>query len=64
MHGHSVWRRDPLVHGELPNAEGWAATELSLPMHPDLRPEEIERVAEAVHAAVCTSINPQGAIRC
>jgi dTDP-4-amino-4,6-dideoxygalactose transaminase len=38
-------------HGELPVAESWAAEELSLPMHPGLRSDEIERVADAVYAA-------------
>jgi dTDP-4-amino-4,6-dideoxygalactose transaminase len=52
LHGHSAWRDRPLRHGELPRAEAWAAEELSLPMHPDLQPAELERVAEAVHAAV------------
>jgi dTDP-4-amino-4,6-dideoxygalactose transaminase len=35
-----------------PVAEAWAAEELSLPMHPDLQPHEIERVVRAVHAAI------------
>jgi dTDP-3-amino-3,4,6-trideoxy-alpha-D-glucose transaminase len=39
-------------HGEFPVAEVWAAEELSLPMHPDLQPHEIERVVRAVHAAI------------
>ncbi len=56
VHGHAVWRDRDLVHGELPQAEAWAAEELSLPMHPDLRPEEIEHVAAALHAAVSESI--------
>ncbi len=38
--------------GEFPVAEAWAAEELSLPMHPDLQPHEIERVVRAVHAAI------------
>jgi dTDP-4-amino-4,6-dideoxygalactose transaminase len=52
VHQHPAWRGRPLVHGELPNAEKWASQELSLPMHPDLLPDELERVVEAVHAAV------------
>jgi dTDP-3-amino-3,4,6-trideoxy-alpha-D-glucose transaminase len=52
VHGHDAWRKSTLRHGELPIAEAWAAEELSLPMHPDLRREEIEHVAGAVHAAV------------
>jgi dTDP-4-amino-4,6-dideoxygalactose transaminase len=50
VHGHPAWAGHELRHGELPVAEAWAAQELSLPMHPDLQTEEIERVAEAVHA--------------
>jgi dTDP-4-amino-4,6-dideoxygalactose transaminase len=51
VHGHEAWTESPLRHGALPNAEAWAAEELSLPMHPDLLPDEVERVADAVHAA-------------
>ncbi len=52
VHGHEAWADSQLRHGALPIAEGWAAEELSLPMHPDLFPDEIERVAEAVQAAL------------
>jgi dTDP-4-amino-4,6-dideoxygalactose transaminase len=52
IHGHPAWADRPLRHGELPNAEAWAAQELSLPMHPDLEEGEIERVADAVQTAV------------
>jgi dTDP-4-amino-4,6-dideoxygalactose transaminase len=52
IHGHPAWADLPPRHGELPNAEAWAAEELSLPMHPDLEPDEIERVADAVRTAV------------
>jgi dTDP-4-amino-4,6-dideoxygalactose transaminase len=52
VHGHEAWREHPLRHGALPVSEDWAARELSLPMHPDLTRAEIERVAEAVHAAL------------
>jgi dTDP-3-amino-3,4,6-trideoxy-alpha-D-glucose transaminase len=48
VHGHSAWGSSPPKHGELPVAEAWAAEELSLPMHPELRPHEIERVADVV----------------
>ncbi len=40
------------VTGEIPIAQAWAAEELSLPMHPDLTDEEVERVAEAVTEAI------------
>jgi dTDP-4-amino-4,6-dideoxygalactose transaminase len=56
IHGHPAWRDRPLVHGEVPTADAWAAEELSLPMHPDLLPEEIERVVEGVHAALSVSL--------
>jgi dTDP-4-amino-4,6-dideoxygalactose transaminase len=56
IHGHPMWTGRDLRHGELPQAEAWAAEELSLPMHPDLQPEEIKRVADAVHAVVSTAI--------
>lgn len=56
VHAHPAWRDRPLVHGEVPRAEAWAAEELSLPMHPNLLPEEIERVVEAVHAALPASL--------
>jgi dTDP-4-amino-4,6-dideoxygalactose transaminase len=53
VHGHPAWRDRPLRHGQLPRAEAWAAEELSLPMHPGLLDAEIERVVDAVHAALC-----------
>jgi dTDP-4-amino-4,6-dideoxygalactose transaminase len=56
VHGHALWAGRRLRRAELPHAEAWAAQELSLPMHPDLRPDEIERVATAVNAAVSASI--------
>ena len=52
LHGHPVWGQQMLRHGALPHAEAWAAQELSLPMHPDLLLEEIERVAQAIDLAV------------
>lgn len=51
VHGHPAWANSQLRHGELPMAEAWAAEELSLPMHPDLRADELERVAAAIRAA-------------
>jgi dTDP-4-amino-4,6-dideoxygalactose transaminase len=50
VHQHPVWTSEPLRHGVVPAAEAWAAEELSLPMHPDLEPHEIERVAQVMHA--------------
>jgi dTDP-4-amino-4,6-dideoxygalactose transaminase len=52
VHQHPVWSSEPLRYGEVPTAEAWAAEELSLPMHPDLTTYEIERVVEAMHAAL------------
>ncbi len=63
VHEHPAWTEWPVRHGELPVAEAWAAEELSLPMHPDLRSEEIERVADAVHAAVAVRTAGSGAAR-
>ncbi len=64
VHGHKAWSGYPLRHGELPIAEAWAAEELSLPMHPDLRQEEIERVADSVHAAISGRSSRSGGIQC
>ncbi|MFL5862883.1 MAG: DegT/DnrJ/EryC1/StrS family aminotransferase [Solirubrobacteraceae bacterium] len=50
VHQHAAWTGSSLVYGDLPVAEAWAAQELSLPMHPDLTPGEIERVAQAVQS--------------
>jgi dTDP-4-amino-4,6-dideoxygalactose transaminase len=64
VHQHPAWRDRALLHEELPNAEAWASEELSLPMHPDLLPEELERVAEAVHAAVPRMVRAVQEARC
>jgi dTDP-4-amino-4,6-dideoxygalactose transaminase len=48
IHEHEAWADQPLRHGSLPVAEAWAAQELSLPMHSDLTPFEMERVADAL----------------
>jgi len=64
VHAHPAWRGRPVVYGELPRAEAWAAQELSLPMHPDLIPEEIERVVEAIQAALPASIVPPESVLC
>jgi dTDP-4-amino-4,6-dideoxygalactose transaminase len=54
MHHHPAWDGLPLRHGAVAQAEAWAAEELSLPMHPDLEPAEIELVADAL----CAALNP------
>jgi dTDP-3-amino-3,4,6-trideoxy-alpha-D-glucose transaminase len=61
VHQQPAWRDGQIIHGDVPNAESWAAQELSLPMHPDLLPDEIERVAEAVHMIVPSSATATGA---
>jgi dTDP-3-amino-3,4,6-trideoxy-alpha-D-glucose transaminase len=53
LHQHEAWADRPRP-GSLPVAETWAAEELSLPMHPDLEPHEIERVADALEAVRST----------
>lgn len=52
VHQHPLWTDYEVRHGPVPNAEAWAAEELSLPMHPDLEPYELERVAEAMWTAL------------
>ncbi|MBV8946738.1 MAG: DegT/DnrJ/EryC1/StrS family aminotransferase [Solirubrobacterales bacterium] len=64
VQAHPAWKNGQLRHGEVPHADAWAAEELSLPMHPDLLPHEIERVAEAVHAAVSVPTARSGVNRC
>jgi dTDP-4-amino-4,6-dideoxygalactose transaminase len=64
VHGHPAWRDRPIRYGELSVSEAWAAEELSLPMHPDLRLDEIERVAEAVLAVLPVAVANQGGARC
>lgn len=61
MDGHPALDRVALVGGEIPVARAWAAEELSLPMHPDLRLDEVEYVAEAVVEAVTATPSAQGA---
>ncbi|MBV8990983.1 MAG: DegT/DnrJ/EryC1/StrS family aminotransferase [Solirubrobacterales bacterium] len=50
VHQHMAWTKSLLRHDSLPVAERWAAEELSLPMHPNLLPAEIDQVCEALHA--------------
>jgi dTDP-4-amino-4,6-dideoxygalactose transaminase len=63
VHAHPAWKSGQLRHGQVPHSEAWAAEELSLPMHPDLRPDEITRVAEAVHAAIQVPMAQSGESR-
>ncbi len=52
MDGHPALNGVATVTGEISAAQAWAAEELSLPMHPDLRADEVEQVAEAVIEAI------------
>ena len=52
MDAHPALKGIATVSGEIPVARAWAAEELSLPMHPDLTADEVERVAEAVIEAI------------
>jgi dTDP-3-amino-3,4,6-trideoxy-alpha-D-glucose transaminase len=52
VHRHPAWEGREMHHGEVPNADAWAAQELSLPIHPDLTADEIDRVVAAVGDAV------------
>lgn len=64
VHAHPAWGPDQLRHGDVPQADAWAAEELSLPMHPDLTSDEVEYVAEAVYAAVRAPRARSGEARC
>jgi dTDP-4-amino-4,6-dideoxygalactose transaminase len=52
MDAHPALEGLATVSGDIPLARAWAAEELSLPMHPDLTADEVERVAEAVIDAI------------
>jgi len=47
--------------GDLSAARAWAAEELSLPMHPDLTVDEVQRVAETI---LETTTSTAGEVRC
>lgn len=64
VHGHPAWQGSLARQGDFPIAEAWAAEELSLPMHPDLQPHEIEHVAEIVHVAVSGTTARSGEKQC
>ncbi len=57
VHQHPFWSDHEFRHGAVPHAEGWAAEELSLPIHPDLEPHELERVAEAMRAVFTCGVS-------
>jgi dTDP-3-amino-3,4,6-trideoxy-alpha-D-glucose transaminase len=54
VHAHAAWVGFDIRAGAIPHAESWAAEQMSLPIHPDLSPTEIERVVEAVQATAAT----------
>jgi dTDP-4-amino-4,6-dideoxygalactose transaminase len=51
VHAHSAWTGLNIRVGKVSCAERWAAEQLSLPMHSDLRPDEVAHVVEAVKLA-------------
>jgi dTDP-4-amino-4,6-dideoxygalactose transaminase len=51
VHQHPAWEGSDLRHGDVPRASAWAAEELSLPIHPDLEPEEIDAIVDAFRVA-------------
>jgi dTDP-4-amino-4,6-dideoxygalactose transaminase len=63
LHYSPALHRQPALEGhvvapdELPRAEAWAATELSLPMSPGLSHAEVRRVADACLAAVAVTVS-------
>ena len=52
LHGHAAFRDRVSTPAPLPDAEAWAGSELSLPLSPALRPDEIQRAAAACLAAL------------
>ena len=52
LHQQPVYAGQPLAAGSFPHAERAATRVLSLPMHPYLEPKQIERVADALKAAL------------
>jgi dTDP-4-amino-4,6-dideoxygalactose transaminase len=57
VHQQTPWTGYECRHEPVPNAEAWAAEALSLPIHPDLEPDELERVAEAMQAVFRRGVN-------
>jgi UDP-2-acetamido-2-deoxy-ribo-hexuluronate aminotransferase len=60
LHLQPVYADLGLPAGSFPHAERAAERVLSLPMHADLEPRQIERVADAVRTAVQTPMNLRG----
>jgi dTDP-3-amino-3,4,6-trideoxy-alpha-D-glucose transaminase len=51
VHLHLAWAGRDIRIGDVQRAEAWAAEQVSLPIHPDLSANEIERIVQAVGAA-------------
>jgi dTDP-4-amino-4,6-dideoxygalactose transaminase len=49
VHEHAAWAGHDIRTGDVDRAVAWAAEELSLPMHPDMSADEIDRVLIAVN---------------
>ncbi len=60
--GHPAWRGHELQAGQSPEAQAWAARELSLPMHPHLLEHELEHVVQAVRE-VCGALQSPDGVR-
>lgn len=52
VHEHPAWVGRDIRTGDVQRAVAWAAEELSLPVHPDISAEEIDRVLAAATEAV------------
>jgi dTDP-3-amino-3,4,6-trideoxy-alpha-D-glucose transaminase len=52
VHSHAAWAGHDIRTGDIERAVAWAAEELSLPMHPDMSADEIDRVLAAVSMTV------------
>ena len=50
LHLQPAWRHLGLTLGDLPTTEAWAAECLSLPVHPSLGADDLERIVTAVNA--------------
>ena len=55
LHGHVAFRDRVRTPAPLAEAEAWADSELSLPLSPGLRPDEVRRAADACLAALVTA---------
>jgi dTDP-4-amino-4,6-dideoxygalactose transaminase len=64
IHRHSAWLGHTIRVGAADRAEAWAAEELSLPMHPDLEPGEIEQVANTVHDIIAMNLDDRELSQC